>query len=102
MTLQQLRYFIETVKHGSINKAAENLFISQPSLSIALKELEAEIGLDLLIRTPRGITLTVDGAEFLGYARQVVEQHDLLERRWLNKTPSRRLCTISTTLCFCG
>jgi len=96
MTLQQLRYFIETVKHGSINKAAENLFISQPSLSIALKELEAEIGLDLLIRTPRGITLTIDGAEFLGYARQVVEQHDLLERRWLNKTPSRRLCTIST------
>lgn len=64
MTLQQLRYFIETVKHGSINKAAENLFISQPSLSIALKELEAEIGLDLLIRTPRGITLTIDGTEF--------------------------------------
>ncbi|GAA4068967.1 LysR family transcriptional regulator [Amphibacillus indicireducens] len=96
MTLQQLRYFIETVKHGSINKSAESLFISQPSLSKVLKELEAEIGLELLIRTPRRITLTIDGAEFLGYARQVVEQHDLLERRWLNKTPSRRLCTIST------
>lgn len=96
MTLQQLKYFIETVKHGSINKAAESLFIAQPSLSNALKELEAEIGQDLFIRTPRGISLTTDGAEFLGYARQVVEQQSLLEQRWLNKTPSRRLCAIST------
>lgn len=96
MTLQQLKYFIETVKHGSINKAAESLFIAQPSLSNALKELEAEIGQDLFIRTPRGISLTTDGAEFLGYARQVVEQQALLEQRWLNKTPSRRLCAIST------
>lgn len=96
MTLQQLKYFIETVKHGSINKAAESLFIAQPSLSNALKELEAEIGQDLFIRTPRGISLTTDGAEFLGYARQVVEQQSLLEQRWLNKTPSRRLCSIST------
>ncbi|GEN57890.1 LysR family transcriptional regulator [Halolactibacillus alkaliphilus] len=96
MTLQQLKYFIETVKHGSINKAAERLFIAQPSLSSALKELEAEIGQELFIRTPRGISLTTDGAEFLGYARQVVEQQSLLEQRWLNKTPSRRLCAIST------
>lgn len=96
MTLQQLKYFIETVNCGSINKAAERLFISQPSLSNALRDLETEIGHDFFIRTPRGISLTTDGAEFLGYARQVVEQTGLLEQRWLNKKPSRRLCSIST------
>ncbi|MFT3983752.1 MAG: LysR family transcriptional regulator [Lachnospiraceae bacterium] len=96
MTLQQLKYFIETVNCGSINKSAERLFISQPSLSNALRDLETEIGHDFFIRTPRGISLTTDGAEFLGYARQVVEQTGLLEQRWLNKKPSRRLCSIST------
>lgn len=95
MTLQQLRYFIEVVNCGSINKAAEQLFVSQPSLSHAIKELESEVGLELLIRTPRGIRLTEDGAEFLGYARQISEQTDLLEQRYLHKRPSRRLFSIS-------
>lgn len=95
MTLQQLKYFIETVNSGSINKAAERLFISQPSLSNALRDLETEIDHELFIRTPRGISLTTDGAEFLGYARQVVEQTALLEQRWLNRKPHRRLCSIS-------
>ena len=96
MTLQQLKYFIEVANCGSINKAAEGLYIAQPSLSNALRELETEIGHELLTRTPRGISLTTDGAEFLGYARQVVEQASLLGQRWLNKKPSRRLCSIST------
>lgn len=96
MTLQQLKYFIETANCGSINKAAERLFISQPSLSNALHDLEEEIGCELFLRTPRGTSLTTDGAEFLGYARQVAEQTELLERRWLDKKPTRRLCSIST------
>ncbi len=96
MTLQQLKYFIEIVNRGSINKAAESLFITQPSLSNALKDLETEVGAELFARTPKGITLTTDGVEFLGYARQVVEQASLLEQRYLNKKPSRRLCSIST------
>ncbi|WP_143321924.1 LysR family transcriptional regulator [Clostridium sp. HBUAS56010] len=96
MTLQQLRYFIETVNSGSINKAAERLFIAQSSLSNALKDLETEIQHQLFIRTPKGISLTTDGGEFLGYARQVLEQTELLEERWLDKKPSRRLCSIST------
>lgn len=96
MTLQQLKYMIEVVNCGSINEAAKRLYITQPSLSSAIKELEAEIGVELFIRTPRGITLSVDGAEFLGYARQVVEQTGLLEQRYLNKKPSRQLCSIST------
>ncbi|MBP2654552.1 MAG: transcriptional regulator [Firmicutes bacterium] len=96
MTLQQLKYMIEIVNCGSINEAAKRLYITQPSLSNAVKELETEIGIDIFIRTPRGITLSRDGAEFLGYARQVVEQAGLLEQRYLNKKPSRQLCSIST------
>jgi len=96
MTFQQLKYFIETVNCGSISKAAESLYIAQPSLSNAMKDLETEVGVELFTRTPKGITLTADGVEFLGYARQVVEQASLLEQRFLSKKPSRRLCSIST------
>ncbi|HWP50174.1 MAG TPA: LysR family transcriptional regulator [Clostridia bacterium] len=96
MTLQQLKYMIEIVNCGSINEAAKKLYITQPSLSNAIKELEVEIGAELFIRSARGISLSVDGAEFLGYARQVTEQVDLLEQRYLNKGPSRQLCSIST------
>ena len=96
MTLQQLKYMIEIVNCGSINEAAKKLYITQPSLSCAVKELETEMEIEIFIRTPKGITLTVDGAEFLGYARQVVEQAGLLEQRYLKKKPSRQLCSIST------
>ncbi len=96
MTLQQLKYFIEVVNCASINRAAERLFIAQPSLSAAMKDLESELGTELFTRSPRGVSLTADGAEFLGYARQVTEQADLLEQRYLNRKPSRRLCSIST------
>lgn len=95
MTLQQLKYFIEIVNSSSINKAAEKLYLSQPSLSNALKDLEVELGVDLIIRTPRGISLTTDGAEFLGYARQVTEQMSLLETRWMNKKPTRKIFSVS-------
>ena len=82
MTLQQLKYVIEVARSRSINKAAQRLFISQPSLSNALKELEEEIGITIFSRTNKGIVITSDGSEFLGYARQVVEQAELLENRY--------------------
>ena len=81
ISLQQLKYFIEVARVGSINQAAEILFITQPSLSKAIKDIEAEVDLSLFQRSSKGISLTADGAEFLGYARQVVEQSDLLETR---------------------
>ena len=96
MTLQQLKYIIAVVKYGSITEAAKQLYISQPSLSGAVKELETELGIQIFRRTPRGITLSDDGTEFLSYARQVVEQTNLLEQRYLDKKPSRQLCSIST------
>ena len=84
ITLQQLKYVIEVSRSRSINKAAQNLFISQPSLSNAIKELENEIGIVIFLRTNKGIILTAEGSEFLGYARQVVEQAALLENRYSN------------------
>ena len=96
MTLQQLRYVIEVASQGSINEAAKRLFITQPSLSNAIKDLEKELGIEIFQRTNRGINLSQDGVEFLGYARQVVEQAELLETRYLNKKPSRKLFSVST------
>lgn len=84
MTLQQLKYVIEVARSRSINKAAQRLFISQPSLSNALKELEEEVGITIFLRSNQGILITPEGSEFLGYARQVVEQAELLENRYTN------------------
>ncbi|MEN6348116.1 MAG: LysR family transcriptional regulator [Syntrophomonas sp.] len=96
MTLQQLKYIIKIVACGSISEAAKQLFISQPSLSNAVKELENELGIEIFYRTTKGISLSIDGTEFLAYARQVVEQAELLEQRYLGKKPSKRLCSVST------
>ncbi|HNX63671.1 MAG TPA: LysR family transcriptional regulator [Oscillospiraceae bacterium] len=96
MTLQQIKYVLKTVECGSISEAAKQLFISQPSLSNALKELETELGIEIFSRSAKGISLSVDGAEFLSYARQVAEQAELLEQRYKNKKPSRQLCSVST------
>ncbi|AXI07721.1 LysR family transcriptional regulator [Oceanobacillus zhaokaii] len=87
MTLQQLKYVIEVARSRSISNAAQNLFISQPSLSNAIKELEKEMGIMIFSRTNKGIMITPEGSEFLGYARQVVEQAALLENRYAD-TPS--------------
>ncbi|ROR74153.1 LysR family transcriptional regulator [Bogoriella caseilytica] len=96
VTLQQLKYFIEVAASGSITRAAAALYVAQPSLSKSMKEIEARVGRELFTRTAQGISLTPDGVEFLGYARQVVQQADLLEQRYADKKPPRRLCSIST------
>ena len=96
MTLQQLRYAIEIARYGSMNIAAKKLFITQPSLSNAIKDLEAEMNITIFERTNRGINITVDGAEFLGYARQVIEQTELLEQKYLNSGPSVQHFSVST------
>lgn len=85
MTLAQLRYIIMVADTGSMNEAAKALFISQPSLSQAVRELESEIGLELFRRSNRGVTVTQEGQEFLGYARQVVEQYRLIESHYIEK-----------------
>lgn len=96
VTLQQLKYAIEIAKCGSINIAAKKLFISQPSLSNSIRELENELNKTIFERTNRGISVTVDGAEFLGYARQVIEQTELLEKKYFNTKPSAQHFSVST------
>ncbi|MBP3276363.1 MULTISPECIES: LysR family transcriptional regulator [Kandleria] len=96
MTLQQLKYVLQVAKDGSINEAAKNLFISQPSLSNAIKDIEEELELSLFHRTNKGITVTNDGEAFLGYARAVVEQYALLEERYLDKKNTQISFSVST------
>ena len=81
MTLQQLNYVITISECGSLNKADEILYVAQPSLTGAVKELEKELGITIFNRSGRGVTLTNDGTEFLLYARQVYAQYkELLEK----------------------
>lgn len=93
MTLQQLRYLIAIAECGSFGAAARELYVSQSSLSVAVKDIERETGVTVFTRSSKGITLTSDGTELLGYARQVVEQADLMNRRYSNasRTAVQRL-----------
>ncbi|MBU8878872.1 LysR family transcriptional regulator [Bacillus sp. FJAT-29790] len=96
MNLQQLKYVLEVVSKGSMNEAAKSLFISQPSLSNAIKELEKEIKITLFIRTNRGVTITNEGAEFLGYSRQVLQQFNMLEEKYISEKTAKQHFCIST------
>lgn len=95
MTLTQLRYAITVANSNSLNEAARELFISQPSLSAAIKELEEETGTQLFRRTNRGISVTTEGKEFLGYARQVVEQYELIESKYIAKENTKKKFSVS-------
>ncbi len=96
MTLQQLKYAVAIADKGSINEAAKYLFISQPSLSNAIKDLEKEIKITIFTRTNRGIQISSEGAEFLGYARQVLQQSELLEQKYLSGMPAKQRFSVST------
>lgn len=95
MTLQQLKYALTIADCGSMNEAAKQLFISQPSLSETMKELETEIGIEIFLRSNRGISITPEGEEFLGYARQVTEQFGLLQSRYIGKKKKEKF-SVST------
>lgn len=96
MTLQQLKYAITIADSKSMNEAAKKLFISQPSLSSSIHDLEEEIGTELFIRNNRGVVPTPDGLEFIGYARQVVEQYRLIEDRYVDKKEIKKKFSVST------
>lgn len=78
MTLQQIRYVITVSEVGSLNKAAEILYVAQPSLSASIHDLEKEIGFPIFYRSGKGMILTNEGLEFLGYARQLYDQYAVL------------------------
>lgn len=102
MTLQQLRYLIAVAESGSINAAAQNLYTAQSNVSSAIKALEGELGISIFTRSRRGAMLTNDGMELLGYARQVVEQANMLEVRYAQgKDAGRRLAVSTQHYAFC-
>ena len=96
MTLTQLKYAITVAGAHSMNEAARLLFISQPSLSTSIKDLEEEIGIEIFRRSNRGIFVTPEGEEFLGYARQVVEQYELMELKYISKEQAKQKFSVST------
>jgi DNA-binding transcriptional LysR family regulator len=96
MTLQQLKYVVTVAEKGTISEAAKELFISQPSLTNAIKELENEMQITIFHRTNKGIVVSNVGDEFLAYARQVLEQANLLEEKFLNVKQQSPRFSVST------
>jgi DNA-binding transcriptional LysR family regulator len=89
MTLQQLKYVTTVAQTGTISDAAKKLFISQPSLTKAVRELEKEMEITIFERTNRGIVISKEGETFLGYARQVLEQAAILEDKYKGQDGGR-------------
>lgn len=96
MTLQQLKYVVTVAETGSFSSAANSLFLSQPSLTKSIKELEKEMGITIFNRTNKGISVSKEGEIFLGYARQVLEQAALLEEKYKGQTGGKQEFRIST------
>ena len=96
MTLQQLQYAVTVASAGTITEAAERLYITQPSLTTAIRELEKEMNLTIFIRSNRGVAVSKEGEVFLGYARQILEQTELLKEKYTNERQWGRNFCVST------
>ena len=96
MTLQQLRYVTMVAKTGTITEAANKLYISQPSLTSAIHELENEMNIFIFRRTNKGVSVTKEGEDFLGYARQVLEQAAILEDKYKKNSGGKKQFCVST------
>ena len=96
MTLQQLQYAVTVASVGTITEAAERLYITQPSLTTAIRELEKEMNLTIFIRSNRGVAVSKEGEVFLGYARQILEQTELLKEKYTNERQWGRNFCVST------
>lgn len=96
MTLKQLQYMVTVAEEGNITNAARKLYIAQPSLTAAIHELENELNITLFQRSNKGIKLTSEGEEFLGYARQVLEQTTLIQERYTGKKTGKLKFSVSS------
>ncbi len=95
MNIMHLKYAVEVAEMGSISKAAEKLIMGQPNLSRAIKELESELGVEIFDRSARGISVTPEGEEFLGYARKILSQIDEVEAIYKQGMPARQHFSVS-------
>ena len=99
MTLQQLRYAVTIADMKSMNKAASELFVSQPALSNTIHDLEEELQIEIFLRTNRGIVVTTEGEEFLSYARQMVELQQMMEES--NIGPKKKDAWLALGIALC-
>lgn len=95
MTLMQLKYAVCAAEEHSFNDASKKLYISQPSLSNAIRTLEREIGMEIFNKSKTGISLTIEGEEFIGYARQVLEQYELLDAKYITRKEAKKKFSVS-------
>ena len=95
MTLQQLKYALVVAKTGSMNKAAECLYVSQPTLTNTIRSLEDETGITLFKRTNKGVQLTSKGSDFLFYARKVYDQYDQLRWRYCGHGKEKKMFSVT-------
>ena len=95
MNLLHMKYVVTVADMGSINKAAEELLVAQPNVSRSIKELEADLGISIFHRTSKGMTLTPEGAEFIGYARNILHQIDEVEQMYKEGAPAKQTFSIS-------
>ena len=96
MTIQQLKYTITIANQGSFNKASEVLYISQPSLTESIKELEKELNITIFYRSGKGVTLTNEGVEFLAYARELYGQFENVLERYGENGNRKKMFSVST------
>ena len=100
MNITHLRYAVEVEKAKSINKAAENLYMGQPNLSRAIRELEEELGITIFNRSSRGMTITPEGEEFLSYAHRILEQVSEVEAIYKTKKHVLTCFFVAYRICF--
>ena len=95
MNILHIKYAVEVAKHGSLNRAAESLLIAQPNISRSIKELEADLGITIFNRSAKGMVLTQEGEEFIGYAQGILKQIDDVEKHYKNGAPQKQKFSIS-------
>ncbi|MBQ8921983.1 MAG: LysR family transcriptional regulator [Oscillospiraceae bacterium] len=96
MTLQQIHYILTIARQGSLNKAADELYLSQPALTSAIKELENELGFQIFLRSNRGVVLTNAGSDFLVYAKQLYQQFEMIQDKFITQKKRRITFGVST------
>lgn len=102
MNILHMKYATEVARLGSLNKAAEALFIAQPNISRAIKDLETEIGITIFNRSSKGMFLTSEGEEFISYARDILRLMDELDGRYKGQHTQKQRFSVSVpkTTCY--
>lgn len=95
MNILHMKYAVEVARHGSLSKAADALIIAQPNLSRSIKELEADLGIAIFHRTTKGMSLTPEGEEFIGYAKSILRQIDDVELLYKQSAPKKQKFSVS-------